>query len=66
MFSFDRETMTIVAVMMALAATYLLYKEVQSTKNDVKDCKNFAVNLANQLPPAPANDVSETKENKTD
>ena len=68
MFSFDRETMTIVAVVVALAATYLLYKEVQTTKKDVKECKDFAIGMSNRLAPAPAHDVKETpaKENESD
>ena len=36
MFSFDRDTATIIAVAVCIAATFYLYKEVKKTREELK------------------------------
>ena len=46
MVSFNRETMMMVAVVIALAATFYMYKELQKTKQDVQ---SFSSGMTTQL-----------------
>lgn len=40
MFAFDRETATIVAIVVCIAATAYLFNELKKTKNDIQGFKN--------------------------
>ena len=49
MFSFDRETMTMVAVIVALAAVFYMYQDSQKMKKEITECKNVSVGLVNKM-----------------
>lgn len=49
MFSFNRETVTMVAIVVALAAIFYMYQESQKMKKDISDCKTASVGLAHRL-----------------
>jgi hypothetical protein len=54
MFSFDRETMTMVAVIVALAAVFYMYQDSQKMKKEITECKNVSVGLVNKTAPVQA------------
>jgi hypothetical protein len=56
--SLNRETLTLVAVVIALASVFYLYKELKKTNTDVMNCKTFSQALAQQITQPP---VRETK-----
>ena len=56
--SLNRETLTLVAVVIALASVFYLYKELKKTNTDVMNCKTFSQALAQQITQTP---VRETK-----
>ncbi|MDB4588383.1 hypothetical protein N9095_00225 [bacterium] len=60
MFSLNKETMTMVAVVVALAAVFYMYQESQKMKKDISECKNASVGLAHRLASvqAPAREVN--------
>ena len=61
MVDFNRETMMIAAVVVALIATVYMYKELQKTKQDVEAVRTASTGFTNQistLARALANDVS--------
>ena len=41
MLSFDRETLTIVAIIVCIAATVYMYKEFTKAKSDIENIKGF-------------------------
>lgn len=49
MFSFDRETMMIVAVVLCVAGTFYIYRELHKTRTDINQMKNFSSHVMNQL-----------------
>jgi hypothetical protein len=53
MISFDRETLTIVAVILCIAATVYLYKEFTKTKSDIEGIKNFCNTIVQAHTPPP-------------
>ena len=63
MFSFDRETMTIVAVVVALAAVFYMYQDSQKMKKEITECKNVSVGLVSKMAAvqAPAREVTVTR-----
>jgi len=56
MFSFNRETMTVAAIVVALALIFYMYQESQKMKKDISECKTLAHRLASVQ--APAREVS--------
>ena len=65
MVDFNRETMMIAAVIVALIATVYMYKELQKTKQDVEAVRTASTGFTNQistLARALANDVSKPQE----
>ena len=56
----NRETMTMVAIVVALAAIFYMYQESQKMKKDISECKTASVGLAHRLASvqAPAREVS--------
>ena len=54
MFSFDRETMTMVAVIVSLAAIYYIYQDSQKMKKDITECKDVSFGLVHKLAAAQA------------
>ena len=56
--SLNRETLTLAAVVIALASVFYLYKELKKTNTDVMNCKTFSQALAQQITQTP---VRETK-----
>ena len=54
MFSFDRDTATIVAVAICIAATFYLYKEVKKTREELKSIITSNTEPAKVPAPAPA------------
>ena len=53
MLSFDRETLTLVAVIVAIAASLYLYKEFTKTKSDIEGIKNFCNTIVQAHTPPP-------------
>ncbi len=55
MLSFDRETMTIVAIIVCIAATAYMFNEFSKAKSDIEGIKGFCNKLvqAQQSPPPP-------------
>jgi hypothetical protein len=55
MFTFDRDTATIVAVLMCIVATMYMYRELNKTKSEMDTVKGFYGNLMTHLsrPPPP-------------
>ena len=49
MFTFDRDTATIVAVLMCIVATMYIYRELNKTKSEMDNVKGFYVNLITHL-----------------
>jgi hypothetical protein len=49
MFSLDRETMMIVAVVLCMAGTFYIYRELHKARNDINQMKNFSSHVMNQL-----------------
>ena len=65
MVDFNKETMMIAAVIVALIATVYMYKELQKTKQDVEAVRTASTGFTNQistLARALANDVSKPQE----
>jgi len=55
--SLNRETLTIVAVVIALASVFYLYKELKKTNTDVMNCKTFSQALAQQITQTPVRET---------
>lgn len=55
--SLNRETLTLVAVVIALASVFYLYKELKKTNTDVMNCKTFSQALAQQITQAPVRET---------
>tara|TARA_B100001540_G_C15626855_1_gene560277 strand:+ start:507 stop:755 length:249 start_codon:yes stop_codon:yes gene_type:complete len=55
MFTFDRDTATIVAVLMCIVATVYMYRELNKTKTEMNTVKGFYGNLMAHIsrPPQP-------------
>tara|TARA_B000000441_G_scaffold49801_1_gene33024 strand:+ start:750 stop:998 length:249 start_codon:yes stop_codon:yes gene_type:complete len=55
MFTFDRDTATIVAVLMCIVATVYMYRELNKTKTEMNTVKGFYGNLMTHIsrPPQP-------------
>ena len=54
MISFDRETLTIVAVIVCIAATVYMYKEFTKAKSDIEGIKSFCNKIVQaHTPPQP-------------
>ena len=49
MFTFDRDTATIVAVLMCIVATMYMYRELNKTKSEMDHVKGFYGNRMTQL-----------------
>ena len=49
MFTFDRDTATIVAVLMCIVATMYMYRELNKTKSEMDNVKGFYGNLMTHL-----------------
>ena len=49
MFTFDRDTATIVAVIMCIVATVYMYRELNKTKTEMEGVKGFYGNLMAHL-----------------
>ena len=49
MFSFDRETMMLIAVAMCILGSLYLYSELRNTRNDVSEVRTFSSQMANHL-----------------
>tara|TARA_R110002072_G_scaffold13429_4_gene56477 strand:- start:19228 stop:19464 length:237 start_codon:yes stop_codon:yes gene_type:complete len=60
MFSFDRENITIVMTVLALAAVFYMYQDSQKMKKEISECKSVSVGLVNRLASvqAPAREAS--------
>ena len=67
MFAFDRDTATIVAVLMCIVATMYMYRELMKSKSEMDNVKGFYGNLMTHLsrPPQPKT-VSEIETKKED
>lgn len=61
MFSLDRETAMMVAVVVSLLASAYLYKELQKQKQDMSTIQSYTVSMSKQLSQAPANDAPPPK-----
>jgi hypothetical protein len=51
MLNFDRETLTLAAIIVCIAASVYLYKEFTKSKNDIEHIKNFCNKLVTPPPP---------------
>ena len=68
MIPMDRETLTMIATIVAIAGVIFLFKEMNKAKQDVDNLKNFSAHLIQRLtPPEPIGDAKEpeveTREN---
>ena len=55
MLSFDRETLTIVAIIVCIAATVYMYKEFTKAKSDIENIKGFCNKIVQaHTPPQPS------------
>jgi|DEB0MinimDraft_6_1074348.scaffolds.fasta_scaffold00539_18 hypothetical protein len=63
MLSFDRETITIVMAVLALAAVFYMYQDSQKMKKEISECKSVSVGLVNKMAAvqAPAREVTVTR-----
>jgi len=77
MFTFDRDTATIVAVLMCIVATVYMYRELNKTKTEMEGVKGFYGNLMAHLsrPRTPKNlsedqpqneEILETQDDKSE
>ena len=65
MFTFDRDTATIVAALMCIVATVYMYRELNKTKTEMEGVKGFYGNLMAHLSrPAPKPIVREEAQNE--
>ena len=53
MISFDRETLTIVAVILCIAATVYMYREFTQAKSDIEGIKGFCNKIVQAHTPPP-------------
>ena len=53
MISFDRETLTIVAVILCIAATVYMYKEFTQANSDIEGIKGFCNKIVQAHTPPP-------------
>jgi hypothetical protein len=53
MLSFDRETLTIVAIIVCIAATAYMYKEFTKAKSDIENIKGFCNKIVQAHTPPP-------------
>jgi hypothetical protein len=53
MLSFDRETLTIVAIVVCIATTAYIYKEFSKTKSDIEGIKGFCNKIVQAHTPPP-------------
>jgi len=53
MLSFDRETLTIAAIVVCIAATVYMYSEFSKAKNDIEGIKGFCNKLVQAHTPPP-------------
>ena len=60
--SINRETLTLAAIVVALASVFYLYKELKKTNNDIQSCKTFSQALAQQLTHTPVHDTKPAKQ----
>jgi len=61
MLSFDRETLTIVAIVTCIAATVYIYKEFSKAKDDIEGIKGVCNKLVQaHTPPQPRPTTSKT------
>lgn len=61
MFSLDRETAMMVAIVVSLLASAYLYKELQKQKQDMSTIQSYTVSMSKQMSQAPANDAPPPK-----
>lgn len=61
MFSLNRETAMMIAVVVSLLASAYLYREFQKQKQDMSTIQSYAVSMSKQLSQAPANDAPPPK-----
>ena len=45
----NRDTLVTIAIMIALASTFYLYKELKQTNQDVLNCKTYSQTLSSQI-----------------
>jgi hypothetical protein len=63
MIQMDRETLMMVATIVAIAGVIFLFKEVNKAKQDVDNLKNFSAQLIQKLSaPVPTPQVESTEE----
>ena len=56
----DRETLTMIATIVAIAGVIFLFREMNKAKADVENLKNFSAHLVQRLSaPEPAREVKE-------
>jgi len=62
----DRETLTMVAAIVAIAGVIFLFREMNKAKTDVDNLKNFSAQLIQKLSaPVPTPQVESTDESGT-
>lgn len=64
MVSLNRETLVTLAIVVALTATFYLYKELKQTNQDVLSCKTYSQTLASQLVSMSQAPVDDTKKQR--
>jgi hypothetical protein len=69
MIAMDRETLMMVATIVAIAGVIFLFKEMNKAKQDVENLKNFSAQLIQKMStpmPRPAPQVDTTTEPETE
>ena len=67
MIPMDRETLTLVATIVAILGVIFLFREMNKAKQDVENLKNFSAHLVHRLSvpeprPEPVNETEPVKE----
>jgi hypothetical protein len=54
MIPIDRQTLTLLAVIVCMAGLVVMFRELKSAKEDVEGLKGFSMNVMKHMQPAPA------------
>lgn len=54
MIPIDRQTLTLLAVVVCMAGLVVMFRELKSAKEDVEGLKGFSMNVMKHMQPAPA------------
>ena len=61
MLEFAQKNSTVIGFIIVVAISIYIYRELQKTKQEVKDCKMFSVGIANRLSQPLVDDAPKTE-----